>query len=88
MDLSGLQFNIEQMMGLRAPPHSQALPGNLPGTTGAGAMLPGNVRLPTSVATAGMGTTPARMAVLPGTSAGAAASASYGKGPSAKKQKL
>ena len=86
MDLSGLQFNIEQMMGVRAAPHSQALPG-LPGTTGAGAMLPTSVRLPTSVA-GGMGSTPARMAVLPGTSAGAAASASYGKGPSAKKQKL
>ena len=87
MDLSGLQFNIEQMMGVRAAPHSQTLPG-LPGTTGAGAMLPTSIRLPTSVSVAGMSSTPARMAVLPGTSAGAAASASYGKGPSAKKQKL
>ena len=63
-------------MAIRAP-HSQALPG-LPGnTSAAGAMAP---------TSSGMNL--GRMAVLPGSSAGAAMSASYAKGPATKKQKL
>ena len=88
MDLSRLQqFAMEQMMAVR-PPQSQALPGML-GNATSGAMASMNGRLAVGTpAVGGMNPTGARMAVLPGSSAGAAVSASYSKGPATKKQKL
>ena len=70
------------------PPQSQPLPG-MSGNATSGAMAPMNGRLAVGTP-GGSGINPSgsRMPVLPGTSAGAAMSASYSKGPATKKQKL
>lgn len=87
MDLSRLQqFALEQMMAVR-PPQSQVLQ-RMPGGAPTGVAAPGPMinRLP--VGTSSGSVNPARTAVLPGSSAGAAMSAGLGKGPATKKQKL
>ena len=89
MDLTRLQQFAQTMIG--RIPQGQVLPGMQGNVTG-GAMAPMNGRLPISMGTASAAGTlnqpQARMAVLPGTSAGAAMSASFAKGPATKKQKL
>lgn len=88
MDLSRLQqqFTMEQMMAIR-PPQSQALAGMPGNAVNTGAMAPMHGRLPVGTSSGGSMNS-GRMAVLPGSSAGAAMSANYGKGPATKKQKL
>ena len=86
MDLTRLQQFAQAMVGRL--PQGQALPG-MPGNVTGGAMMPMNGRMPVGTSSAGALNQPqARMAVLPGTSAGAAMSASFAKGPATKKQKL
>ena len=88
MDLSRLQqFAQLQMMAGRLP-QAQILPGMAGNATG-GAMPSVNGRLTVGGSSSpAMNQPQARMAVLPGTSAGAAMSASFSKGPATKKQKL
>lgn len=85
MDLARLQQFAQTMIGRL--PQGQALPG-MPGNVTGGAMAPMNGRLPVGTSNATLSQPQARMAVLPGTSAGAAMSASFAKGPATKKQKL
>lgn len=86
MDITRLQQFAQTMIGRL--PQGQALPG-MPGNVTGGAMAPMNGRLPVGTSSAAVLNQPqARMAVLPGTSAGAAMSASFAKGPATKKQKL
>ena len=85
MDLSRLQQFAQAMAGRL--PQAQLLPG-IPGNATGGAMAPMNGRLPVGTSSGAMNQAQARMAVLPGTSAGAAMSASFAKGPATKKQKL
>lgn len=83
MDITRLQQFAQSMIGHL--PQGQVLPG-MPGNLSGGAMAPMNGRLPGG--TSSVNQPQARMAVLPGTSAGAAMSASFAKGPATKKQKL
>lgn len=86
MDINRLQQFAQSMMGRL--PQGQILPG-MPGNVTGGAVAPMNGRLPVGTSSAAaLGQPQARMAVLPGTSAGAAMSASFAKGPATKKQKL